>query len=44
MNENRPERPYLQFQNQMSRLETVLLLLYLPIHLFFEGKKLKGWR
>ena len=34
MNENRPERPYLQFQNQMSRLETVLLLLYLPIHAF----------
>ena len=34
MNEKRPDRPYLQFQNQMSRWETVLLLLYLPIHVF----------
>ena len=34
MNEKRPDRLYLQFQNQMSRWETVLLLLYLPIHVF----------
>lgn len=34
MNEQRPVRPYLQFQNLMSVRETVLLLLYLPIHVF----------